>query len=435
MVRHLFQPRAVVFVLASSLAVVVAMVFVLPFRAELIVDRWRREIETASDRVAAEKVRQLALAGPTSMPLLAELVNSTRPGIADSAADALRFRVEEMARLPGDQVAVEAQLLVDSLAEHVESYGPAGKALAADLARQAIRLPFEPGKVDLSAFSQNCRKVFLATAVEQQRAAQPVEHDAARREKPAPAMDIAEALGRPEDVDSLLQVADLPGGGLPVQSPPPPRVAVRPTPPPTPEQIEPAPFPLQPVKIQDGPPRPEYFHRAPQLERLEPDAPAGREARRPRSVPPLRDSAAQTMGGRQTTQQSITAVSFVDLPVEQVIDGLADRNEQVALAARRELQQRGFRAEELAIAEHLATGDKQQRLQLVEQLPRLSGVDSRPWLLQLGKDAEADIRLAALSSLASAGDPEMVDRVIDLARTDSDPRIVRLAEQIRQLRR
>jgi HEAT repeat protein len=57
-------------------------------------------------------------------------------------------------------------------------------------------------------------------------------------------------------------------------------------------------------------------------------------------------------------------------------------------------------------------------------------VDAVPWLLWLSRDADPDVRLTAITLLATTGDPAMVDQIEQAARQDRDPRIRRQAQRI-----
>ena len=61
----------------------------------------------------------------------------------------------------------------------------------------------------------------------------------------------------------------------------------------------------------------------------------------------------------------------------------------------RELDRRGYAREHLAIAKQLVHPDPRERQQLAEQLPRMTDIDPRPWLLQLSEDDDARVRRTA----------------------------------------
>ena len=111
----------------------------------------------------------------------------------------------------------------------------------------------------------------------------------------------------------------------------------------------------------------------------------------------------------------------------------ADDGEQRA-EARRELLRRGFSEVDLELARQLFSPDAETRKQLARAVPRLSSVDAAKWLMWLALDPQPEVRLAAVSTLATTGDPALLDRVEALARNDRDPQIHALAEQIAKQR-
>jgi hypothetical protein len=111
----------------------------------------------------------------------------------------------------------------------------------------------------------------------------------------------------------------------------------------------------------------------------------------------------------------------------------ADDAEQQA-EARRELVRRGFSEVDLQLARQLFSPDVETRKQLARTVPRLSSVDAAQWLMWLAQDPEPDVRLVAISMLATTGDPALLDRVEAMARNDHDPQIKALEEQIRKQR-
>ena len=103
-----------------------------------------------------------------------------------------------------------------------------------------------------------------------------------------------------------------------------------------------------------------------------------------------------------------------------------------AAGAETELRRRGFGDRELGLARQLLDPDPRARRRLARLLPEVSGLDAVPWLMELGRDRDAEVRLTALALLATTGDPSLLGRVRELIRGDVDPRIQRLAEQLEQ---
>lgn len=94
-----------------------------------------------------------------------------------------------------------------------------------------------------------------------------------------------------------------------------------------------------------------------------------------------------------------------------------------AAAARVELGARGFSPREIEVGEHLVSPDAAQRLQWLEWLPGIRGVDARFWLLRLSHDLNGQVRRAAVSLLATDRDPEVIRRLQRVVVEDPDERI------------
>ena len=106
-----------------------------------------------------------------------------------------------------------------------------------------------------------------------------------------------------------------------------------------------------------------------------------------------------------------------------------------AARARAELRRHGFGDLHFALARRLSDPSPDVRQELARSLVSLTGVDAAPWLLWLAADEDAEVRLTAITLIASSGTPELLAQVEQLVSRDSDPRIRRQAEQIEKLRR
>ena len=116
----------------------------------------------------------------------------------------------------------------------------------------------------------------------------------------------------------------------------------------------------------------------------------------------------------QTAASPVCKFSDIDL-----MHCLDDGGEASAVAES-ELSRRGFRAIHLQLAKRLIDPDPRKRRDLADWLPRIAGVDARPWLLWLSRDVDPDVRLAAVTIMATSSDPELHRRLrgIDAEETD-----------------
>ena len=145
---------------------------------------------------------------------------------------------------------------------------------------------------------------------------------------------------------------------------------------------------------------------------------------------PVRTAANVAGGeGERRLPASLAAEDAVEL-----IRGLNSENDARAEAAEAELIGRGFTEAQLELARKLYDPDAAVRKKLVQELPGLQGVDTVPWLMELCRDADAEVRLGAIALLATSSDPAVLDEVERIAGRDVDSGIRRIADRIGQQR-
>jgi hypothetical protein len=144
---------------------------------------------------------------------------------------------------------------------------------------------------------------------------------------------------------------------------------------------------------------------------------------RPRAAPGSPENAPRRIGAEDAPKS--------DDALELMRRLRSDDSDQRA-EARRSLVRRGFSEVDLELARRLLSPDAETRVQLAREVQRLSSVDAARWLMWLAQDPDTEVRLAAISTLATTGDPSLLERVEALARNDRDPQIKALADQIRK---
>ncbi|HEY3392402.1 MAG TPA: hypothetical protein VGK58_06835, partial [Lacipirellulaceae bacterium] len=99
-----------------------------------------------------------------------------------------------------------------------------------------------------------------------------------------------------------------------------------------------------------------------------------------------------------------------------------------------ELTRRGFGRLSARLVRQLFSDDAAERLRLVDDVLTEPGVDARPWLILLADDAAADVRLLAVTIMATSDDPVLIEKAWQVAINDHDPRIAGLAGRLRDRR-
>jgi hypothetical protein len=99
-----------------------------------------------------------------------------------------------------------------------------------------------------------------------------------------------------------------------------------------------------------------------------------------------------------------------------------------------ELTQRGFGRLSERLVQQLFSDHADDRLRLVDDVLTEPGINARPWLMLLADDANADVRLLAVTIMATSNDAALVEKAWQVAIRDRDPRIAGLAERLRERR-
>jgi hypothetical protein len=147
--------------------------------------------------------------------------------------------------------------------------------------------------------------------------------------------------------------------------------------------------------------------------------------------------AARTATLPVSVEETLPMRSFDALKAVDVLDlmrRLRSESEAERTPARQELLRRGFSEVDLELARQLFSPDAEARKQLASAVPRLASVDAAKWLMWLAADPQPEVRLAAITTLATTGDPTLLDRVEALARKDADPQVQAVADQIAKQR-
>ena len=161
------------------------------------------------------------------------------------------------------------------------------------------------------------------------------------------------------------------------------------------------------------------------------NAPAGRPLAASQSRPP-RTVTLPVSVEDAVPSDALNSLKAVD--VLELMRRLRSDAEVQRATARRELLRRGFSEVDLELARQLFSPDVAARKQLALAVPRLASVDAAKWLMWLAADPQPEVRRAAITTLATTGDPGLLDRVQALARKDSDEQIQALADQIAKQR-
>lgn len=175
------------------------------------------------------------------------------------------------------------------------------------------------------------------------------------------------------------------------------------------------PPPARPEFSTDAAPMPRPFHQPP-AETLQEAAPMP-AAETPPADDELTDSWA-AMGSRKLLERWLVESDATQREIEL------------------ELGRRGFgrlRSDVVRLA--LSSNDRAARVQLVHELSAIPGLGAKAWLMLLAEDPNAEVRLTAVSVMATSSDAELLERAWNVALHDVDPRVASLADRVRNRQR
>jgi len=101
-----------------------------------------------------------------------------------------------------------------------------------------------------------------------------------------------------------------------------------------------------------------------------------------------------------------------------------------AAAARQTLRERGFSEGVLELTCQLESMPPQERRDALERAAQLPPTDARKVLRWFVADADAEVRLQALTILATTGDPQLAELARERAVEDADPRVAAFASEL-----
>lgn len=368
-------------------------------------------------------VRRVAECGLPGVDSLVRLAGSPQAVTADAAREALLNELaawEMESRVGGDVELFSRRLqtLAGALDRHAAHFDAEGRQWAGHVAQQLV----EHGDVGAGRESLEllrcCERVLALAPVGGRRLGRPGEiHSplpatltesaiAGGAPSPAPAATIVapvEPQVAPPLTAAPLRVAQAPVGEISVVPGAP--AALPPTPPPA----GPSADEVNPLRTQNEPAGP----RTPNVAEAQPlPAPPRRDL--VVDVPSPAESRHMMRRYRQLTDVELAALMDAGSPYE-------------SLAVRQVLRERGSAA---ATAQRPRSVTDASREKLLETLSRLPAAEGRVMLRRLVVDDDAEVRLQALTILATTDDPQLTAIVRRRAVEDADPRVTELASRI-----
>jgi hypothetical protein len=146
-----------------------------------------------------------------------------------------------------------------------------------------------------------------------------------------------------------------------------------------------------------------------------------------------------TKGGNTSTivpqfrrPAAFTIQQLPSLDTRSLLTALRDESGVNAVAIQDELARRGFGKVTKSVVDQFLSTDVADRLRFAEVVLNDRSLGARPWLLLLAEDEQADVRLLAITILATSGDAALLEKAWQMAIRDRDPRIADLAPRLRE---
>jgi hypothetical protein len=326
-------------------------------------------LETASDAQVPAIVRKLCRLGDEGLQCLVAALGSPRPVVAVQARQVLRAELDRWELLDSRQASPKLLALAEALAGNVEHLDDDGRNAAADVALRILLWPLPEGQVDRTRLVTACDRVLRNKSL-----AVGIEEDAAHH-----GLHIATLLEQPH----LSGPRAMPPGELPL--------------PPLPNE----------VAVYEG----------------------GEEPARAQPIATDADPKDAVVPAMATEPEPAVQPARAVIEDFSAFDGFElflrwHRSDALVRASiDDELRHRGYKVRQMEIARHLTAPDPLERRRWAEALPGLTGFDAKPWLLRLSHDDEPEVRLTAVTLMATSSDPQMLRRVAEVARSDPDDRV------------
>ncbi|HJT36117.1 MAG TPA: HEAT repeat domain-containing protein [Pirellulales bacterium] len=365
------------------------------YRQTLLVLYLKAELANVPDDRVGEVLRKLADLGEPGLDALTDALSSPRAVVGNMAYETLSDELNACARLEPLDAHDRLRVLAAALAAHVDQQPPTARGAAARLAVRVLLWPADSAPGDRSPMVADCEHVLQAAGAPPKNSPKPRQATS----RPAQRQSAARTAAEPRRLDAESR-ANLPDTTIP-----------------------PADFEL-----------PELARAATDNRTVSGDAaePGRFDATGTAAMPGQASAAAPAEERKAPAETEAALVSPTTHELRgparrlKTLDSLAlfkqlHESDDAATEAAAELQARGFSIRQIEVGMHLSSPDAHERRLWTEALPGICGVSAKAWLLHLSRDENLGVRRAAVSLLATSGDPEMLRRVGEVARQDSDP--------------
>ncbi len=392
----------------------------IPWIVSNLAAHWQQSLETVSDDRAEMLVASAAGLGRPGLPVLVAALGSPREIVASAGRLWLDRQLRSWENLPNQEAQRNVAALAEALASEVETLSPAARLDAARLANRLLRWRLDGEIVDRSRCTWLCDRVLRAanyTVTDEI----PLATQIAPVEPQPPWHDIARPIAPVDDLPAPrpLEIPELPQEDQ-VRG----RFA---------SQIGRAAAPnVVPLPSVEGEDRSNDLADAWAMRghRLGVSPSQGSELK---VYPSTRGRVLVPSSPEGGAPASEPPVSIRDRSLSECMHRLHNPGFE-SLEAETELKRRGYDVLQMSIARRVYHPERSVRLQLVRDLPRIPGIGATDWLITMAGDEDEEVRLAAITLLATVGDPSLLAQVESIARNDPAERIRAQGERMAKRR-
>ncbi len=139
----------------------------------------------------------------------------------------------------------------------------------------------------------------------------------------------------------------------------------------------------------------------------------------------------------ENTMLGKTALEEIpNLPTPDLIRLLQHPDRSIKAVAEKRLRDRDrFQDEHIALAYRLHHPNVEIRKGMIDALIRTPSVQPISWIMEMLRDNDSDVRLAAITFIATSKDKSLLQDVLQRARKDEDPKINALIEKLERIQR
>jgi len=408
--------------------------------AQFLANSWRERLERVPEDQVDDLLDRLAELDEAGLPALADALASGRACVAQGAARVLRSQPKRWQRLEAHEATRRRRILAKALADGWPHYGPAARDVATEtVAILLSRAPPEGGLGD-AEFLAACEEVLrpgtspggvgLQESTNARAGRWPAPNSAVAsrgQDENHPPRDLSTEHG-----ETLAQAASPAPGTFPLEPAPMPQGTGGPLKATKPSAREPLDKGATPRASDEAGASGALRGAGPAESASEMPDDGSVSAKGGTANGPRRLSTVRAVGfeGRRRSADEPGNTLRSASELRQVARRLHDQDPRQVEAASKELKRCGFSDAELELARQLTHPDAGVRKSLARALPGTAGIDAAPWLLELSRDPDADVRLEAITLLATTGDPALLEQLRRLVQADTDERVQRLSDRL-----